>query len=61
MLMMVRHLCTPKAIEASRTLLGTSFMDSSVVRATIGINIKESANAPASGEKVPIKPITIMM
>jgi hypothetical protein len=36
-------------------------MDSSVVLATIGINIKESAMAPAKGEKVPIKPITTIM
>ncbi len=60
-LKIVLHLCTPKAIEASRTLLETSFIDSSVVLATIGINMKESAMAPAKGEKVPINPITIII
>ena len=50
-LMVVLHLCTPRAREASRIELGTSFNDSSVVLATIGIRMKESAMAPARGEK----------
>ena len=49
-LRVVRHLWAPRARDASRTLLGTSFRDSSVVLATIGIRINESAMAPAIAE-----------
>ena len=40
-LRVVLHLCTPKAKDASRTELGTSLSDSSVVLATMGIRIKK--------------------
>ena len=49
-LKVVRHLCAPRASDASRTLLGTSFRDSSVVLATMGIRMKESAMDPAIAE-----------
>lgn len=49
-LRVVRHLCAPRASEASRTVFGTSLSDSSVVRATTGIRMKESAMAPAIAE-----------
>ncbi len=50
-LRVVRHLCTPKAKEASLTEFGTSFSDSSVVRATMGIIINDSAIAPAMADQ----------
>lgn len=57
----VIHRCAPKASDASRTEVGTSLSDSSVVLATMGIIMNERATAPASGEKVPVTPITIML
>ena len=60
-LRVVLHRCMPKAIDASRTLFGTSLSDSSVVLATIGIIINANATAPAIGEKVPVKPTTIRL
>lgn len=50
-LKMVFHLGTPRAMEASRRVVGTSLSDSSVVLATIGIIIKLKATAPAKAEK----------
>ena len=67
-LKMVFHLGTPRAIDASLRVVGTSFSDSSVVLATIGIIIKLKATAPAKAEKCFVvktimmktnKPITI--
>ena len=49
-LIVVLHLCAPRASDASRTEFGTSFNDSSVVLATMGIKMKERATAPAKGE-----------
>jgi hypothetical protein len=49
-LRVVRHLWAPRARDASLTLLGTSYRDSSVVRATIGIRMNDSAMAPAIAE-----------
>ena len=49
-LKMVFHLGTPRAIEASRSAVGTSFNDSSVVLAMIGIIIKLRAMEPAKAE-----------
>ena len=60
-LMIVRHRCMPKAMEASRTLFGTSLSDSSVVLAIMGIIMNANATAPAIGEKVPVKPTTIRL
>ncbi len=43
----MRHLGTPRASEASRSSLGTSFSISSVERTTTGIIRMASASAPA--------------
>ena len=47
----ITHFFSPNAVPASRYVTGTIFNDSSVVRATIGNIIRESANAPAQTEK----------
>ena len=60
-LIVVLHRCMPRAMDASRTLFGTSLSDSSVVLATMGIIINANATAPAIGEKRPVKPTTIRL
>ena len=50
-LKIVFHLGTPRAMEASLRVVGTSLSDSSVVLAMMGIIIKLKATAPAKAEK----------
>ena len=50
-LKMVLHLGTPRAIDASLKLFGTSLRDSLVVLAMMGIMIKLNATPPAKAEK----------
>ena len=49
-LKIVRHLETPRAIEASLNVVGTSLRDSSVVLAIMGIIMKLKAKPPAKAE-----------
>ena len=52
-LKVITHFLRPNAVPASRQVTGTIFKDSSVVRATIGNIIRDSAKAPAHTEKCP--------